>query len=376
MIKRIVFVIVILVVLTGILAGIKSLQIKRMISMGQHVTQPPEIVTVVSVQPAVWETVLTSVGSLGSVQGVVVSAELSGRISKIPFESGSIVQSGALLVQLDIESDQAQLRGAEATAALAKLTFERNTKLLDQNMISRSDCDNAEAQFKQSVAQVDYLRAVIEKKTIRAPFSGRLGIRQVNLGQFLHEGDPIVSLQSLDPIYANFLLPQQQLAQIHTDFPVQITTDAIPGQSIEGKITAINAEVDTATRNIQVQATRPNSKKMLRPGMYVNVSVKLPVKADVLIIPATAVLYAPYSDSVFIVEAKKNKTEEQNDSVVRQQFVKLGEKRGDFIAVLSGLNKDDQIVSTGVFKLRNGQAVRINNTLSPEFKLAPTPENT
>jgi membrane fusion protein (multidrug efflux system) len=221
------------------------------------------------------------------------------------------------------------------------------------------------------VAQFDTIRAAIAKKTIRAPFAGRLGIRLINLGQILNEGEAIVSLQSLDPIFINFSLPQQQLVQAQPGLTVQVTTDALPDQTIEGKITAINPAVDTATRNLRVQATVANPQKRLRPGMFVNVAVVLPVQDKVLAIPATAVLYAPYGDSVFVVEEKKREQNSPPGKVVRQQFVRLGKKRGDFIAVSSGLNDGETIISTGVFKLRNGQAVVVDNTLAPEFRLKP-----
>jgi membrane fusion protein (multidrug efflux system) len=255
--------------------------------------------------------------------------------------------------------------------ALAKITLERTRKLLTEKTVSQSQYDNADAQYKQAAAQVDNIRAAISKKTIRAPFAGRLGIRLVNLGQILNEGEAIVSLQSLDPIFVNFFLPQQQLEQIQPGFTVRVTTDALPDKIIEGKITAINPAVDAATRNIQVQATVVNPRERLRPGMFVNVAVVLPAQDKVLAIPATAVLYATYSDSVFVVEEKKSEKNSQPGKIVRQQFVRLGEKRGDFIAVSSGLKENETIVSTGVFKLRNGQAVVVDNTLAPEFKLMP-----
>jgi membrane fusion protein, multidrug efflux system len=375
MIKRIVFVIVFLIVLAGILAGIKTFQIRRMIAKGEKAEMPPETVTAAVVRSESWGDQLTAVGSLTAVQGVIVAAEVSGKIVYLGFESGGSVQAGTVLVKQDIDSEAAQLRGAEANLALAKLNFERNANLLRQNLVSRLDFDNAEAQYKQTESLGDSLRAIIGKKTIRAPFSGRLGIRLVNLGQMLREGDPIVSLQSLDPVYVNFLLPQQQLGQIQTGLAVRVTSDALAGQVIEGKITAINAEVDAATRNIQVQGTVANPEKRLFPGMFVNVAVVLPARENVLVIPAPAVLYAAYSDSVFIVEEKKNEKNGQLVKTVRQQFVKLGKKRGDFTSVVSGLKEGDTIVSTGVFKLRNGQAVVVDNSLSPEFKLSPKPDN-
>jgi membrane fusion protein (multidrug efflux system) len=375
MIKRIGFVIVCLIVLAGILAGIKTLQIRRMIAKGENAVMPPETVTAAVVQSESWGEHLTSVGSLTAVQGVTVAAEVAGKIVYLGFESGGVVQAGTILLKQDTDSEAAQLRGAEANLALAKLNFERNANLLKQNLVSRLDFDNAEAQYKQTESQGDSLRAIIGKKTIRAPFSGHLGIRLVNLGQMLREGDPIVSLQSLDPVYVNFLLPQQQLGRIKTGLTLRVTSDALAGQVIEGKITAINAEVDAATRNIQVQGTVANPKKILFPGMFVMVSVVLPERENVLVIPETAVLYAAYSDSVFVVEAEKNEKNGLPAKIVRQQFIKLGKKRGDFAAVVSGLKEGDTIVSTGVFKLRNGQAVVVNNALSPEFELSPKPKN-
>ncbi len=373
--KRVIFTIVGLFVLIGVLGGIKGLQISRMVAQGKTFVPPPETVTTFKVQPESWESLLTSVGSLEAVQGVMVTAELKGKVEKIAFEPGTKVRAGDLLVQQDISSETAQLRASEAAVALAKITLQRTRKLLAENTVSQSQYDNADAQYKQAAAQVDNIRAAIAKKTIRAPFAGRIGIRLINLGQALNEGDAIVSLQSFDPIFVNFSLPQQQLAQIRPGLTVRVTSDAIPGRTIEGKITAINPAVDPATRNIRVQATVANSEEQLRPGMFANVVVVLPAQEKVLPIPATAVLYAPYSDSVFIVKEKKNEKTTQPGKIVRQQFVRLGKKRGDFIAVNSGLKEGETIVSTGVFKLRNGQAVVVNNSLAPEFKLMPKTKN-
>ncbi len=374
--KRVIFTIVGLVVLIGVLGGIKGLQISRMIAHGKQFVPPPETVTTFEVHPKLWESLITSVGSLEAVQGVMVTAELKGKVEKITFEPGATVRAGNLLVQQDISSEAAQLRASEAAVALAKITLDRTRKLLAIGTASQSQYDNADAQYKQATAQVDDIRATIAKKTIRAPFAGHLGIRLINLGQALNEGDAIVSLQSFDPIFVNFSLPQQQLAQIRPGLFVRMTTDALPGQTTEGKITTINPAVDAATRNIRVQATAANPGEQLRPGMFVNVAVILPDQEKVLPIPATAVLYAPYGDSVFIVEEKKKEKTERPGKIVRQQFVRLGKKRGDFIAVASGLKEGETIISTGVFKLRNGQAVVVNNSLAPEFKLMPkTKEN-
>jgi membrane fusion protein, multidrug efflux system len=373
MVKRVLITLIGLIVLIGGLAGIKGLQIKRMIAYGDNFVPPPEVVTTAVAKNGSWESFLTAVGSLEAVQGVMVTAELTGKVVHIAFEPGTMVKAGELLVEQDTSVESAQLRAAEAEVALAKINFERSKKLVANKTISQSDFDNADAQFKQAAAQADNIRAVIGKKTIRAPFTGRLGIRQVNLGQTLNEGDEIVSLQSLDPIYVNFLLPQQRLARVYPGLAIRLTNDAFSGQKISGKITAVNPQVDAATRNIRIQATVENPAELLRPGMYVNVSVVLPDRTQVLIIPATSVLYAPYGDSVFVVEEKKNDTNESSGLVLNQKFVRLGKKRGDYASVISGLKQGETVVSTGVFKLRNGQAVVIDNTLSPEFKQMPEP---
>ena len=362
------------VVLVAVLGGIKGLQIDRMIAHGKQFVPPPEAVTTAVAGQQTWESVLTAVGSLTAVQGVTVTAELAGKVVQIDFKPGSLVKAGELLVKQDTSSEEAQLRAAEATVALAKLNLERLGKLLSERTISQSQFDNAEASYKQAAAQADAIRTMIAKKSIRAPFAGRLGIRLINLGQFLTEGQAIVSLQSLDPIFVDFALPQQQLRLVQPGLRVRLATDALPGQTMEGKITAINPQVDAATRNIRLQATVANPQELLRPGMFVNVGVVLPEQQAVLAIPATAVLYAPYSDSVFVVEDRPADQAGAPGKVVRQQFAQLGEKRGDFIAVVSGLQAGDAVVSTGVFKLRNGQAVVVDNTLAPQFKLSPRPE--
>ena len=374
MTKRIIYAIVGLIVVITVLGGIKALQIHEMILHGEQSVPPPLPVNTVVVQKQSWQELLTSVGSLEAVEGVMVTAELTGKVVQIGFEPGKMVRAGDLLVQQDISSEKAQLRGAEAALELARVNVERMKKLLADETIAQSQYDNAAAQFKEARAQVDNIRATIDKKTIRAPFAGRLGIRLVNLGQTLNEGDQIVSLQSLNPIFVNFSLPQQELAQIRLGLKVQVTTDVLPGEIVEGKITAINSQVDTSTRNIGVQATVANSQEHLRPGMFVKVAVVLPVQNQVLAIPSTAVLYAPYGDSVFVVEEEKSEKNGQHGKIVRQQFVRLGEKRGDFASVVSGLKEGETVVSTGAFKLRNGQAVVVDNTLAPGFQLAPKPE--
>jgi membrane fusion protein (multidrug efflux system) len=360
------------VILIAILGAVKALQIGAMIDQGKKFVLPPETVTSAAVKADSWERALTAVGTLNAVQGVTIAAELTGKVVKIAFEPGTPVKKGEILLSQDTSSEEAQLPGAIAQANLSRTNLERSEQLFAKGIIARADLDNAVAAVAQAEAQAENIRATIAKKRISAPFSGQLGIRQVNLGQILREGDPIVTLQSLDPIYVDFTLPQQQFPQVRPGLPVRVTGDTLPGVTIEGRITAINPQVDAETRSIKVQATVANSTGKLRPGMYVNVAVGLPAPQKVLAIPATAVLYAPYGDSVFVIEENR---EGKGGKTLRQQFIRLGEKRGDFVAVTSGLKESETIVSTGVFKLRNGQAVVIDNKLAPDFQKAPRPEN-
>ena len=373
--KKLFFTVLGLLLLAVGIGGIKALQIKKMIAQGKAMTFPPEVVTAAEAQKSSWELTLDSVGTLTAVQGVTMAAEMPGKVVRIAFEPGTKVQEGGLLIKQDSTTEEAQLRSAEAQIALAQNNFNRIEELYRRNAISRADFDNAEAQLKANKAQADAIRTAIAKKTIQAPFSGWLGIRLVNLGEILKEGTPIVSLQALNPIFVNFQLPQHHLGRIALGHVVRITSDALPRAAVEGRITAINPQVDSITRNISVQATLKNSDESLRPGMFVNVQVVLPEDNQVLAIPATAVLYAPYSDSVFVVVEKTDDQGGQPIKVVNQRFVRLGEKRGDFISVLSGLSEQDMVVTTGVFKLRNGQPVVIDNNLAPAFTLSPRPED-
>ncbi len=367
--KRILIALIGIAVLVAVLGAVKFLQIRAMIDQGKKFVPPPETVTAVPVTDDAWGTALTAVGTLNAVQGVTVSAELAGKVVSISFDAGMTVQKGDILLRQDTSSEEAQLPGATAQADLARTNLSRADQLLQKGIIAKADRDNAVAALAQTEAQAENIRAAIKKKTIRAPFSGQLGIRQVNLGQTLREGDPIVVLQSLDPVFVDFSLPEQQISALQTGLPVSVTGDALPGVAVRGRITAVSPQVDADTRSIKVQATVANRGGKLRPGMFVNVAVELPMQRNVLVIPATAVLYAPYSDSVFVIEEKNGV------KTLRQQFVRLGEKRGDFVAVAEGLKQGETIVSTGVFKLRNGQQVIVDNTLAPEFQKAPVPEN-
>jgi membrane fusion protein (multidrug efflux system) len=371
--KKILLAFVGVLVLAGALGGVKFLQINRMIAQGKEFAPPPAVVTTATVTSSQWEQRLTAVGSLEAVQGVTITAELTGKIAHIAFEPGVHVAEGDLLLQQDISSETAQLRADEATLALKKANHDRAKALLAQNVTTQATYDQALAEYEQARAAIDNIRAIIAKKTIRAPFAGQLGIRLVNLGQILEAGQPIVSLQALDPIFVNFQLPQHLIGRIRTGLPVRIRTSNLPPDGIAGRITAINPQVDAETRNLGIQATVANRQEHLRPGMFADVDVILPEEKDVLVIPATAVLYAPYGDSVFIVEAPEG--DAAAHPTLRQQFVRLGDQRGDYVAVTSGLGKGDAVVSTGVFKYQNGQAVRVDNSLSPEFSLTPEPED-
>jgi len=370
--KRILFAVLGIVVVIAALAAVKAMQIRAMIEQGKKTVLPPETVTTALARAESWETSLTAVASLTSVQGVTVAAELPGKVVEIAFEPGTKVKQGDLLIRQDTSVEEAQLPGAEAQVTLTQSVLARNVPMLAEKIISQAEYDTAVAGNRQATAQVDTLRATIAKKSIRAPFGGRLGIRQVNLGQILREGDPVVTLQSLDPIFVNFALPQQELSRLRTGLPVRVTSDAVPGLAIDGRITTVSPLVDSETRNVQVQATVANPGEKLHPGMFVNVSVGLPARKKVVSTPATSVLYAPYGDSVFVVVDDK---EGKGGKVLRQQFVRLGERRGDFVAVTDGLPEGETVVSTGVFKLRNGQPVVVDNRLAPEFRLAPAPKN-
>ncbi len=371
--KRIFFTLIGLLVVVAVLAGVKAWQFQAMAEQGKKFVMPPAVVTATQARQESWESTLTAVGSVEAVQGITLTAELTGKVERIAFDSGDRVKAGALLVQQDVSVESAQLRAAQAQAAQARLAFDRAKKLLPNKAIAQSDYDNARFHLTEAEAQVENIRALIAKKTISAPFGGRLGIRQVSPGQVINGGESIVTLQSLDPVFVNFLLPQRRLAAVRPGLKVRVSSDALPGRVFEGEINAIDPEVDARTRNIRVQAKLVNPDEQLRSGMFVNLALVLPQADEVMTIPATAVLYAPYSDSVFVIEEKKDASGKVQGQVLRQQFVSLGEKRGDFVVVNSGLAAGDTVVSTGAFKLRNGQSVVIDNKLAPEFKLAPKP---
>lgn len=371
MAKKLITTIVGLVLVICFLGGTKYIQIASMIAAGKAAVQPSDAVSTHLAKREQWRPVVAAVGSVAAVQGVTLSNEVAGVVSHVAFESGATVAAGDILVELDSSTEKAQLHAAEASADLARINLDRARDLREKQTNSVSELDTAEAQAKQANAQVENLRAFVAKKTLRAPFAGRLGIRQINLGQYLVAGTAIVTLQSLDPIYVDFFLPQQNLASAAVGQDVTVTSDADPANPRQGKVTAIAAEVEIATRNVKIQATLANTDGMLRPGMFVNVSVFQTQTRDVIVIPATAVLYASFGNSVYVVE----KAPEGDGLIAKQHFVRLGETRGDFVEVVQGLTVDEQVVTSGAFKLRNGSAVNVDNTKAPATSQDPKPTN-
>jgi membrane fusion protein (multidrug efflux system) len=374
MLKRMIVMLAATTLVLAALGFVKFKQVQTAMAQGASFQPPPEAVTTIVASQEEWPTTLNVIGTVAAVQGVKVSADLPGTVDKVAFDSGQSVREGEVLALLDTRQERAQLAAAEAQQELARVNFERMQGLLNERIISRAEFDRATAEQRQADARVGEIKAAIERKTIRAPFSGLLGIRQVNLGQYLSGGDALVTLQSLHPIYVNFGVPQQATAQVRVGRSVRITTDSAAGALFPGRITAIDAVVDQATRNVQVQATLANAQGTLRPGMFVQTEIVIGTSGAVVALPASAISYAPYGDSVFIVsDLESDKGETYRG--VRQQFVKVGSARGDQIAITSGVKPGDEVVTSGVFKLRNGAAVLVNNKVRPANSPKPTPEN-
>jgi len=369
--KRLFLVIAVIVVFVAALAFVKYRQIQAAIKGGAW-SPPPEAVTTTVAASAEWEGTLHSIGTAVAVQGVTVSADLPGVVSSIEFESGRIAKKGEVLVRLDTSTERAQLASAVARRDLAQLDLERVKHLRDQNANSQADLDRAGAEAKQAEAAVAELEAVINRKTIRAPFAGVLGIRLVNLGQYLAGGDAVVSLQADAPIYVNFSVPQQNAAGLTRGTGVNVVKEGSSDVIAAGEINAVNSMIDPATRNVDAQAVFENKSGMLHPGMFCEVAVMLGKSATVVAVPASAIAYAPYGNSVFIVEDMDGPDGKKYKGV-RQQFVKLGDARGDQVAVLSGVNAGQEVVTSGVFKLRSGAAVQVNNDITPSNTTDPKP---
>lgn len=362
--KRMLIMLGLFATFVAIIGFVKFMQIRSAIASGAHQGPPPTTVTTAIATKQNWQPTLSAVGSMQAVNGVAVSTDLAGIVSQIAFQSGGAVKKGDLLIKLDSQPEEARLRSAQARLENAKQNFERYQQLIKGAAVSQSAFDAARSEYRQAVAAVDETRAMISRKAITAPFDGMLGIRQVDLGQYLNVGEMIVRLESIDPIYVEFALPQQHFQELNIGKTLRLRANGLKDEEFEGTISALDSRLDEATRNIKIQGTVKNPQGKLRPGMFVNVDVLLPEK-EVISIPTSSISYAPYGDSVYIV----------TNGQVQQQFVKLGQTRGDQVAVLTGLKEGDEVVSAGVFKLRSGAPVQINNSVQPGNEAHPNPPN-
>ena len=374
MLKRMLVMLTVSLAIVAGLGFVKFRQVQTAIAQGAAFQPPPEAVTTIVASQEKWPSTLTAIGTVAAVRGVTVSADLPGVVDRISFESGQSIREGEVLAVLDMKQEHAQLAAAEAQRELAEINFTRMEGLLNERVVSRAEFDRAQADRRQADARVGEIRAAIDRKTIKAPFSGVLGIRHVNLGQYLSGGDALVTLQALNPIYVNFGVPQQAIGQVRAGRTVRVNVGDLGGAEFTGQITAIDSVVDEATRNVQAQATFANPGAKLRPGMFVQAAVAVGASDAVISLPASAIQHAPFGDSVFVVGDLKDQKGATYRGV-RQQFVKVGGARGDQISIVTGLKAGDEVVTSGVFKLRNGAAVRVNNTVRPGNNPSPKPEN-
>ena len=372
--KRMMLMLAAVALFIGAIGSFKFLQIRAAIAQGSSYQPPPEAVTTIVAREVRWATTRGAIGSVAAVHGVVVSADLPGIVAGIDFESGSSVTAGDVLVRLDTSQERAQLAAAQARRELARLNLERSRQLLAKQVVAQAEYDQVAAVAAEADAQVGEIEATIERKRIRAPFAGVLGIRQVNLGQYLKAGDPVVPLQTMDPVYVNFTLPQQEMSSLRIGAQVVAAAESVAIGALEGRITAINSQVDEATRTVQVQATFRNADHRLRPGMFAEVRTSLGAGSAVIALPASAISYAPYGNSVFVVSDLPG-TGGKTYRGVQQRFVTLGDGRGDQTAVVSGLKAGEEIVTSGVFKLRSGAAVNVDNKVQPANNPAAKPED-
>ena len=372
--KRMILTVVSMAVFLTLVGTLKFFQIRAAIAQYASFQPPPEAVTTTVAKSETWPSTLDAVGSVVAVQGVTVSADLPGIVEKIAFDSGTRVRAGDVLVQLDVRQERAQLAAAESGRRLAEINLARAEPLHEKGIVSQADLDKDRAELQQASARESEIRAAIERKTIRAPFSGTLGIRQVNLGQYLDAGSPVVPLQTLDPIYVDFSVPQQEVGRLHLGDRLELAAEGLAGEGFTGRVTAIDSVADVATRNVQVQTTFDNPRAELRSGMFVNVHVLVGSGQTMVSLPASAIKYAPYGDSVFVVGDLEGKNG-QTYRGVSEKIVKLGRSRGDQVAVLSGLEAGQEVVTSGVFKLRPGAAVRVDNSVQPSDNPAPRPED-
>jgi len=382
---RYVITIAALILVVGILVGIKGAQIKTLIGFGEQMQKmgpPPEAVNAAPVERQSWERTLEAVATVVSSKGVTLSNDSPGVVMKLNFDSGVKVKAGQPLVEIDASVERAQLNALRPRLVLANQTLERTQKLVASGTTTQADLDAQQSTVNGLVADMKAIQAQIERKTVRAPFDGKLGIRAVNIGQYLPPGTTLTTLESTDGVFVDFTLPQQAMDNLQLGRTVRVRNDAGGKVVAEGKIAAIDASVDAVTRSIKVRASIPDAESVLRTGMFVNAEVVLPEKADVVAVPLTSVIRAPYGDSVFVVEPKAPSAEnagpegaQQPSLVARQQFVRLGATRGDFVAVEAGIDAGQKVVSAGAFKLRNQAPISIKNEVGAEAQLDPHPAN-
>jgi membrane fusion protein (multidrug efflux system) len=378
MVKKIIFALCIfagLALALVLIIGTKKASFEAMQEAGKLMRPIPESVATFTAERQSWIESVQAIGSIHPVQGVRLDAEVAGIVSALNFKNGQDVEAGDILVQLDITVEAALLNSNKASANLAKIELDRAKRLRGTDSIAQSQLDRAQADFDRAVAQMQNLQAIIERKTIRAPFTGRVGIREINLGQYLSQGAPIVTLQSYDQVFVNFTLPQQAIPRITTGMQVTLQSDVYPDQLFEGTLTAISPQIDPTTRSVKLQGTLENEDERLRPGLFVKVTVTLPKKNDVLVVPATSIVYAPYGNSIFKVVTETDEATGAATTIVKQSFIRTGKRMGDFVSIIEGIDAGDDVVSAGAFKLRSGMPVTIHNEMAPKPELAPTPKN-
>jgi membrane fusion protein (multidrug efflux system) len=373
MLKRMIIMLVSVALTFGAVFGFLAFKARMISSIMAAQSNPPQAVSTAVVASAAWQPRLEAVGSARAVNGANLSSQISGIVSAIHFESGADVKQGSPLVDLIAEDDIAHLEALKALTELARLTYERDQKLVKTKAISEQTVDSDKWTLKNDEAQVAQQQALVDYKSIKAPFSGRLGIRQVDLGQFLAAGTTVVTLQQLDPIYVDFFLPEQALAQIKVGQHVAARIDAYPGHAFDGAISAINSLVDIATRNVQIRATFKNPDSRLLPGMFATVDIDVGSARPLVTLPQTAIAYNSYGNIVFLVEEKGKDAGGKPRLVARQTFVTTGETRGDQVSILSGVREGDTVVTAGQMKLRNDTPLMVNNAVQPLNDPNPQP---
>lgn len=363
--NMIIMIIVLLIVFGGIFGWgiIRSIFIKRYFANFQP---PPVTISTAKATAVVWQPYLSAVGSVVAINGVQVTTEVAGLVEKISFESGQMVKQGDPIIQLDDAEDRQDLKNFQAQLDLAQITYRRQSILYKGNNVARADLDQATASLQQAQANVGKTLVLIDKKNIKAPFAGKLGIRLVNLGQYIAAGTAIVSLQSMDPLYIQFSLPEQNLNVLTVNQPIEIRVESEGDKVFIGKISALNSEVDANTRNILVQAVVPNPQYLLYPGMFANVRVLLPQKENVIAVPQTAVIFSLYGDAVYVVKPEGKDKEGKPILKAHLHYVTTGERRGNEVIILKGIQAGDEVVISGQLKLNEGAPVLINNTIDLE----------